>query len=143
MTSPTISICSVRERAFQKSGDGGLLFIAHHSHIKLKNIKLSPPLKSYHPPLSIQLSGGVMKTMRLITLCLAITSMAGCAKDQNNIYGCCLGQGVVGNKNYVTVSNVWNEMDALPLAEKHCSQYGRSAKFQKMLGPRAVFDCVD
>ena len=63
--------------------------------------------------------------------------------SSNNIYGCCVGQNVVGNKNYVTVSNVWNEMGALPLAEKHCSQYKRSAKFQKMEGYRAIFDCVD
>jgi hypothetical protein len=30
-----------------------------------------------------------------------------------------LGKGAVGNDQYVTISNVWNEMDALPLAEAH------------------------
>ena len=38
--------------------------------------------------------------------------------------GCC----VVENKNYVSIGNVWNEMDALPLAEERCSKYGRTAK---------------
>ena len=50
---------------------------------------------------------------------------------------------VVGNKNYVTVSNVWNEMDALPLAEKHCAKFNRSAAFKDMKSARAIFDCVD
>lgn len=63
--------------------------------------------------------------------------------SSNNIHGCCIGQKVVGNKNYVTVSNVWNEMGALPLAEEHCGQFKKSAKFKKMEGYRAIFDCVD
>jgi len=73
----------------------------------------------------------------------AAIALASCAKSERNIYGGLVGQGVVGNKNYVTISNVWNEMDALPLAEKHCAVYGRSAKFNKMEGHRSIFDCVD
>jgi hypothetical protein len=46
-------------------------------------------------------------------------------------------------KNYLTVSNVWNEMDALPLAEQHCSNFDRTAKFSRMEGNRAIFDCVN
>ena len=66
-----------------------------------------------------------------------------CAKSDANIYGGLFGQRLVGNKNYLTVSNVWNEMDALPLAEQHCSKFDRTAKFSKMEGNRAIFDCVD
>ena len=59
-----------------------------------------------------------------------------------NIYGSPNGQWVVGNEAYVTVSNVWNEMDALPLADKHCGQYRKVARFTHMEGPKAIFDCV-
>jgi hypothetical protein len=34
-------------------------------------------------------------------------------------------------------------MDPLPLAEQHCSKFDRTAKFSKMEGNRAIFDCVD
>ena len=78
--------------------------------------------------------------MWFFIVCLFISS---CAPTKENVHGCCIGQDVVGNKNYVTISNVWNEMAALPLAEKHCSKYKRSAKFSKMETSRAIFDCVD
>jgi hypothetical protein len=70
--------------------------------------------------------------------------LAGCfgAGADANIYGSPMGQRIVGNESYVTVSNVWNEMDALPLAEKHCGQFGKSARFARMEGARAIFDCV-
>lgn len=72
----------------------------------------------------------------------SILLLSACARDAN-LYGCCFGQNIVGNKNYVTISNVWNEMDALPLAEEHCSGHSRSAKFLKMEGYRAIFECVE
>ncbi len=73
---------------------------------------------------------------------LSALSLTGCASDAN-IYPLGLfGQRVVGNDAYVTISNVWNEMDALPLADGHCRKYGRSARFNKMEQQRAVFDCV-
>lgn len=76
-------------------------------------------------------------------LALAISIVAGgCSTGPNNIYGCCVGQDVVGNSTYVTVSNVYNEMDALPLAEKHCSQFKKTARFSRMEQYRAIFDCV-
>jgi hypothetical protein len=52
------------------------------------------------------------------------------------------GQKVVGNDQYVTVSNVWNEMDALPLADAHCKQYGKSARFNHTEPFRAIFGSV-
>jgi len=80
---------------------------------------------------------------KAIVLIGAILAVGACAASDANIYGGFIGQRVVGNKNYVTISNVWNEMDALPLAEPHCSKYGRSALFKKMEGQRAIFDCID
>src|SRR5262249_48725814 len=57
--------------------------------------------------------------------------LAGCTTNAHydaNIYGSPVGQRVVGNKAYayVTATNVWNEMDALPLADGHCASMERS-----------------
>ena len=67
--------------------------------------------------------------------------LSGCASDAN-IYHSPFGQRVVGNESYVTVSNVWNEMDALPLADSHCNQFNKVARFSHMEGYRAIYDCV-
>jgi hypothetical protein len=72
---------------------------------------------------------------------LVIIALAACTEDAH-IYPGFFGQRVVGNETYVTVSNVWNEMDALPLADKHCRQYDKSARFTHMEGQRAIYDCV-
>jgi hypothetical protein len=77
----------------------------------------------------------------MLPLVLA-TACAACAASENNIYGGLVGQRVVGNEAFVSVSNVWNEMDALPLAERHCGTYGRIARFKHMEPARAVYDCV-
>jgi hypothetical protein len=58
-----------------------------------------------------------------------------------NIYGG-FPQNVVGNKNFVIVSNVWNEMDAFPVAERFCQQYRRSARVAYVRGYRAGYDCI-
>lgn len=81
-----------------------------------------------------------MKTFAIIALALMVVGCAG--NNDANIYGSLFGQNIVGNEAYVTVSNVWNEMDALPLAEKHCGQYGKIARFNRMQGNRAIYDCV-
>jgi hypothetical protein len=59
-----------------------------------------------------------------------------------NIYHSLQGQQVVGNENSVIISNVWNEMDALPLADQHCKKYSKSARFKSFGGARAAFDCI-
>jgi hypothetical protein len=79
---------------------------------------------------------------RLPLVCLCCAALAGCGHTDANIYGSPVGQGVVGNEAYVTVSNVWNDADALPLAAKHCGQYGKIAKYARREGYNAVFDCV-
>lgn len=77
--------------------------------------------------------------MRVVLVCLLL---AGCSTSDANVYGSLAGQNVVGNEAYVTVSNVWNEMDALPLAERHCKKFGRIARFNHAEGYRSIFDCV-
>jgi hypothetical protein len=83
--------------------------------------------------------------MRSVLLLLTL-SLAGCAGslagNDAHIYPGLFGQHIVGNETYVTVSNVYNEMDALPLAENHCGKYGRSARFNHLEQVRAIFDCV-
>lgn len=70
--------------------------------------------------------------------------LAGCTAsgEDAHIYPGLFGQRIVGNETYVTVSNVHNDMDALPLADGHCRKFGKAARFNHMEGARAVFDCV-
>ena len=84
----------------------------------------------------------VRSTIVLVSLVLAgcVGSLAG---NDAHIYPLGLfGQNVVGNETYVTVSNVYNEMDALPLADAHCAKFGKSARFNHMERIRAIFDRV-
>ena len=82
--------------------------------------------------------------MAMVVACASILS--GCvgsmAENNAHIYPGFFGQNVVGNETYVSVSNVYNEMDALPLADKHCGQFGKVARFKHMERIRAIFDCV-
>ena len=90
--------------------------------------------------------GGQFFRVRNILVLISLV-LAGCvgslAGNDANIYPLGLfGQNVVGNEIYVTVSNVYNEMDALPLADAHCAKFGKSARFNHMERIRAIFDCV-
>ncbi|MFG1247298.1 hypothetical protein [Xanthobacter flavus] len=82
--------------------------------------------------------------MRFCFVGLMALGLAGCAAggDAQVYQAGLIGQKVVGNEAYVTVWNVWTEMEALPLAEGHCRQYGKIARFNKMERARAIFDCV-
>lgn len=77
-----------------------------------------------------------------VTILVGALTLGGCIRGDANIYGGPNGQNIVGNEAYVTISNVWNEMDALPLAEQHCAKYGKIARFKTLGGARAIFDCV-
>jgi hypothetical protein len=88
----------------------------------------------------------------IIFACASAAALSGCVTTEGatnpslehpNLYGCCFGQGIVGNKNSVIVSNVWNEMDAFALADKWCAKYGRSARFSYSGGYRAGYDCLN
>lgn len=72
-----------------------------------------------------------------------VVALAACGTNNTDrAYPIGFSQGVSGNAAYVTVSNVWKEADALPLAETHCGKYGKIARFNRMQGYRAIFDCV-
>ena len=83
--------------------------------------------------------------MRSLVVAFSATLLSGCgmAGRDANIYRSPFGQRVVGNEAFVTISNVWNEMDALPLAERHCQQHGRSARYREKQPYRVIFDCVE
>jgi hypothetical protein len=73
---------------------------------------------------------------------LVLLALAGCATSEKNIYGGPIGQGVTGNAVSVIISNVWNEMDAFQLAEKHCQTYNKSARLNNFQNYKASFDCI-
>ena len=73
---------------------------------------------------------------------VSVGLLAGCGASDANIYNGLHGQNIVGNEHYVTISNVWNEMDAFPLAEQHCGKHGKSARYKDFKSYRAIFDCV-
>jgi hypothetical protein len=85
-----------------------------------------------------------MTARQHLCVIVSICGLAGCAGgDDAQIYPFgMVGQRIVGNEAYVTIHNVYNEMDALPLAEKHCAQYSKVARFSRMQSMRAIFDCV-
>ena len=74
--------------------------------------------------------------MRHLAIIFTSVALAGCASAR------LLPAGVSGNAAYVSVSNVWNEAEALPYAEKHCAQHGKIARFQSKQNYAVVFDCV-
>lgn len=88
-----------------------------------------------------------MHCVKLLTaapmLCIILAGCSTSSDPKNaNVYGSPFGQNVVGNKNGVMIGNVWNEMDAFPVAERFCGQYGKTATYKSTRGYRAAFDCV-
>ena len=71
----------------------------------------------------------------------AFVALVACDHDAD-IYGDGIGQQVSGNELFVSVSNVWNEQDALLIADAHCRQFGRVPNFKGMQENRAIYDCI-
>jgi len=63
-------------------------------------------------------------------------SLCSCAVHRNLV-----GLTVAGNDQQVTVSHVRNEFDGQRLADKYCKQFGKSARFNRMEGTRAIYNC--
>ena len=78
-----------------------------------------------------------------LPICLMLSSCSGgSASDAITDF---LGTSpkVVGNEVSVQVTNVRSQSDGFPLAEKHCRQYGRAARFSADVSRySATFDCV-
>jgi starvation-inducible outer membrane lipoprotein len=73
--------------------------------------------------------------MKSIVALMAL-ALTGCATAR------LIPAGVSGNSAYVSVSNVWNEAQALPYATAHCAQFGKVPRFQSKSDAAVVFDCV-
>jgi hypothetical protein len=85
-----------------------------------------------------------MRIQHAAALALVVLSLSGCAPGSKNLSLQGVGaEHVLGNAWSVTISPIRNEADAVPLANFHCSEYKKSARFTHMEGNRAFFDCVD
>lgn len=73
---------------------------------------------------------------------VAALALGACATSPNNIYGGMHGQQVTGNEVSVIVSNIWNEMDGLGLADRHCKQFGKAARLNSFANNKASYDCI-
>ena len=72
---------------------------------------------------------------------LSISLCCCSAYNERSVHRNLVGPTVVGDGNSVLVSHVRNQADGQQLAEKHCKRFGKSARFNRMEGTRAFFDC--
>ena len=79
-----------------------------------------------------------------IIVAAAVLSISLCccsAFNDRSIYRNPVSPTVIGDGNSVLVSHVRNQTDGQRLAEQHCKRFGKSARFNRMEGVRAFFDC--
>ena len=67
--------------------------------------------------------------------------LSGCARDAK-IYPGLVGSNVVGDEFGVKIDNLWKASDALHVADKHCSQFGKKAFIVGQSGYVGIYDCV-
>jgi hypothetical protein len=78
----------------------------------------------------------------IIAAALLSISLCGCAAyNDRSIHRNPVSPTVVGDGKSVLVSHAQNEADGQQLADKHCKRFGKSARFNRMEGTRAFFDC--
>jgi hypothetical protein len=89
-------------------------------------------------------NGGVKGADMKIIVAAAVLSISLCgcsAYTDRSIHRNLVGPTVVGDGNAVLVSHVRNQTDGQPLPKKHCKRFGKIARFNRMEGTRAFFDC--
>ena len=89
-------------------------------------------------------SWGVKGADMKIIVAASLLSISLCccsAYNERSVHRNLVGPTVVGDGNSVLVSHVRNQADGQQLAEKHCKRFGKSARFNRMEGTRAFFDC--
>lgn len=72
--------------------------------------------------------------MRLIPIIAVL--LGGCAYD---VAG---RANVTGNEVGVTVNNVWNANQALPIADGHCKKFGKAARLRDSSEYAFHYDCI-
>lgn len=70
------------------------------------------------------------------SMLLGAVLLAGCTTTPEKT------ANVTGNEVSVTVNNVWNANQAMPLADKHCHQFGKAARPSIAKEYAFTFDCV-
>jgi hypothetical protein len=81
-----------------------------------------------------------MKTIFAPAL-LSISLCCCAAQNDRSIYRNLIGPTVIGDAKSVLVSHAQSEADGRRLAEEHCERFGKTARFNRMEGLRAFFDC--
>jgi hypothetical protein len=78
----------------------------------------------------------------IVAAALLSISLCSCGTfNDSSVHRNLVGPTVVGDGNSVLVSHVRNQTDGQQLAEKHCKRFRKSARFNRMEGVRAFFDC--
>lgn len=71
-----------------------------------------------------------------VAISLLAMLLTGCAYDVAKT------AHITGNEVGITVNNVWNANEALPIADKHCHQYGKAARLSVSGEYSFSYDCV-
>jgi hypothetical protein len=78
----------------------------------------------------------------IVVAALLSISLCSCGTfNYSSVHRNQVGPTMVGDGNSVLVSHVRNQTDGQSLAEKHCKRFGKIARFNRMEGTRAFFDC--
>ena len=78
-----------------------------------------------------------------IFICGCASSDPSLVSGRGQVYSAGLfGQTVSGDESKVSVWNIWNAKDGLPLAEQHCQQYGKGVSIISHSGITGYYECV-
>lgn len=80
--------------------------------------------------------------MRVLISALALSLLAACGGSDQVYSAGMVPQNVTGDADKVSVFNVWSAGGAMPLAQRHCAQHGKTATFERMSGITAHFACT-
>ena len=81
--------------------------------------------------------------MKIIFAAVPLSISLCCCATQNDrsIYHHLIGPTVIGDGKSVLVSHAQNDAEGQRLAEEHCKRFGKNARFNRVEGVRAFFDC--
>ena len=91
-----------------------------------------------------------MQPVRSFLIGLTAIWLGACTPGEENLYRSSNQERVIGHGLSVTITNVANEVEALPFAEHYCDARGRTVHFNRMeilsyhsvASKSALFDCV-
>ena len=91
-----------------------------------------------------------MRPVASLMVLLLSLWLAGCTPGEANVFRSSNQQRTIGHGLSVRITNVANEVEALPFADQYCNARGRMAHFDRMeivsyrnvASKSALFDCV-